>query len=320
VAGGVRAAARRGIVLLNPDAVERVADVDVVAIDKTGTLTEGGLRIAEAASTEAMRRAAAVERFSRHPVAEAIVEAAPDDGATVEDVETHPGRGVVGTVEGERVAVGAPALFRALDWTVPEELVDAPEGDVVSLVGWAGRARERVLLEDRPRDGWQDAVARLADDGRRVVVVTGDDDVPASLREHAAVDRVFTGVPPEAKAVTVRRLGDGGGVLMVGDGSNDAPALAAADVGVAVGDASALAADAADVVVLDGGLGGVTDAVALAAGTRRRVRENLGWALGYNAIALPVAALGYLNPLVAAVAMASSSLLVVANSARGELD
>ena len=153
--------------------------------------------------------------------------------------------------------------------------------------------------------------------GERTVILTGDDGPAAErLRGHPAVDRVFAGIRPDGKAETVRRLAASGTVAMVGDGSNDAPALAAADVGIALEEGTELATDAADAVVLDSDLGRVPGVFEVAAATRRRIRENLAWAFVYNAVAIPLAATGLLNPLFAAVAMATSSLLVVANSAR----
>jgi len=189
------------------------------------------------------------------------------------------------------------------------------------VVGREGAAEGAVVVGDDPREGWAETVAALDERGVEVVVLTGDEaDAAERFRDHPAVERVFAGVPPEAKAETVRRLGEGRQVAMVGDGSNDAPALAAADLGVAMGGGTALAADAADVAVVDDDLGAVPLAFDLAAAARRRVKRNVGWALVYNAVAVPLALTGHLNPLFAAAAMATSSLLVVTNSSRDLLD
>jgi len=174
-----------------------------------------------------------------------------------------------------------------------------------------------VVVGDELREGWEAVVTRLAEDGRRVVVLTGDSMAAASrFREHPAVAETFAEVPPEAKAETVRRLAAEGRVAMVGDGSNDAPALAAADLGVSVASGTDLAADAADAVLLDDRLEAIPELFTLTRGTNRRITVNLGWAFLYNAIAIPLAITGLLNPLFAALAMAASSIVVVTNSAR----
>jgi len=367
-AAGLRDGLERGIVATTGALFERAPDADAVVFDKTGTLTDGEARVrAVHGHPETLARAAAVERYSSHPVAEAIASAAagsggtdredpaaPPDRATAADggpgsnaaagadgdgdgngngnedaggipeadgFQRHPGAGVSGRVDGERVVVGTPALIERevgpVDERVGERVRAAREaGAVPAVVGWDGRARGVVTVGDRARPDWEAAV-EAAGDGRAVIVLTGDDPAAAArFRDHPAVDRTIAGVPPDGKAETVRRLSARGTVAMAGDGTNDAPALAAADVGIAVGDATARAAEAADAVVVDGGPAAVGTVLDLAAGTRRRIRGNVGWALVYNAVAIPLAVAGLLNPLLAAVAMATSSLLVAANSAR----
>jgi Cu2+-exporting ATPase len=250
----------------------------------------------------------------------------PDDAVSA--FERHPGRGASARIAApdrnveDRVVVGSPALFDEQGLAVPDALCDRAAsarnaGQLPVLVGWDGRARGLLVAADEPRPGWTDAVEAVAD--RHVVLLSGDD-APAVERfgDHPAVDETFAGVPPEGKAAVVERLRATGTTVLVGDGSNDAPALAAADLGVALGDGTALATDAADVVLLDG-LDGLPTVLDLTRATRRRVRENLAWAFGYNAVAIPAAALGVLNPVVAAVAMAGSSLLVVGNATRSLL-
>jgi Cu2+-exporting ATPase len=336
VAAGVRDALRRGIVVTDPSVFETAVAADIVVLDKTGTLTEDDTSLVDATGDRAaLARAAAVEARADHPLASAVTGAFGPDGDADEDADghpeatdfrTHPGHGVSAVVDGDRVYVGDDGLFEGLDgeWTVPDDCRDCYEEGtsrgIPAYVGWDGRIRAALVGAERPREGWEAAVAALGD-GRRVVVLTGDDRAAAEpFAAHPAVDEVFAGVPPEGKAETVERLRAEGTVAMVGDGSNDAPALAAADLGVALRTGTELAADAADAVVTEGGLDRVPDAFALTGGTRRRVRENLGWALCYNAVAVPAAALGFISPLLAAVAMATSSLLVVANSARPVLD
>ncbi|MFB6080203.1 MAG: heavy metal translocating P-type ATPase [Haloferacaceae archaeon] len=319
VAAGVRAALDRGVVVTDGSAFERAASVDVVALDKTGTLTTGDLAVVEAAGEEeALARAAAVEGFVDHPVAAAIAAHVAPPDAPVEDVERVP-HGASALIDGERVLVGHPDLFDGHE--VPGRFAgraaDArAAGAVPTYVGWDGAVRGVLVAADRPRPEWEAVVERLATDAR-VVVLTGDGaPAAARFREHPAVDETFADLPPEGKVETVERLRARGTVAMVGDGINDAPALAAADLGIAVGGAAALATDAADAVVTVDDLGAVPDGLGIMAATRGRVRTNLGWALCYNAIAVPLAFAGVLNPLLAAVAMATSSLLVVGNSTR----
>ncbi|WP_255149868.1 heavy metal translocating P-type ATPase [Halorarius halobius] len=330
VAAGVRESLARGVVVADGSVFERAPDVDVVALDKTGTLTTGKMQVHEVTTVGPDRatllsRAAAVEQFAEHPVAGAVVDAAPATTASVEEFETHPGRGVSASVDGDQVVVGSSTLFEARDWEVPASLasraVNATEsGRVPALVGWDGRARGVVVAGDEPRPGWRAVVSRLATD-RRVVVLSGDSEAATgAFLAHPDVDEAFAGVPPEAKAQVIRRLGRDDRVAMVGDGSNDAPALATADLGIALESGTRLAADAADVVVTGGDLRAVPTVFSLTAATRRRVRENLGWAFLYNAVAVPLAVGGLINPLFAAVAMATSSLLVVGNSARSVAD
>ncbi|MFB6097412.1 MAG: heavy metal translocating P-type ATPase [Haloferacaceae archaeon] len=338
ISTGVRTALDRGIVVTDASAFERAPEIETVAFDKTGTLTTGAMRVlrvecaeagpaadggalADHGDDEVLRRAAAVEQFADHPVAGAIVDAADPVDAAVTEFEQHPGAGVSARVEGERVVVGRRELFPERDWAVPEALADAYEaerdrGTVPALVGWAGRARGLVVAGDSPRPEWRSVVSELAAD-RRVVVITGDDGAAAArFREHEDVDQVFAGVRPGAKAEVVARLQTEGPVLMVGDGSNDAPALAAADLGVALERGTHLAADAADAVITTDDLATLPRTFEILDGTHRRIRENLAWALCYNAIGIPLAVAGVLNPLFAAVAMATSSLLVVLNSVR----
>jgi Cu2+-exporting ATPase len=279
------------------------------------------MELLERADEQAMARAAAVEQFADHPVAEAVTDAVPVPDAAVSGFEQHPGQGVSAMVDGERVVVGTRALFDDLALDVPTALRTRCEratenGRVPALVGWDGEARDVLVAGDRLRSHWEAVVSTLARD-REVVVITGDRPEAATpFEHHDGVDEVFAGVPPEAKAEVVDRLQSRGTVAMVGDGSNDAPALAAADVGIAMASGTSLAADAADAVVTTDDLRAVPDVFAVTAATRTRVRQNLAWAFCYNAVALPLALLGVLNPLFAALAMTASSLLVVGNSTR----
>ncbi|WP_251341673.1 heavy metal translocating P-type ATPase [Haloplanus halophilus] len=322
VATGVREALDRGVVIVEGDTFERASEAEIVAVDKTGTLTTGEMRLHDAVGSEAaVARAAAVETFAEHPMGRAIGEAVDPVDAAVEGFERHPGRGVSGVVDGTRVTVGRADLFA--DATVPDPYRERYDraveaGRIPAYVGWDGEVRAVLVAGDEPRPEWAAVVADLAETVDRVVVLTGDGEAAAArFRDHPAVDDVLADVPPEGKAAVIERLRAEGTTVMVGDGSNDAPALAAADLGVSLESGTRLAADAADAVVTTDDLTTVPAVFDLTAATKRRIRGNLAWAFLYNAVAVPAAALGALNPLVAAVAMGASSLLVVANSARG---
>ncbi|WP_132058100.1 heavy metal translocating P-type ATPase [Halorussus amylolyticus] len=335
VASGVREAADRGVVVASDAVFETAPEADVVVLDKTGTLTDGAMTVRDvvvdgsgaASPDEVLARAGALERYAAHPIAEAVADAADaadtaDSLPEAETIEVHD-RGVTGVVADDagHTAVGHPDMLDARGFAISTDLCAAVEtarddGAVPVAVGWDGRVRGVIAVGDAPREGWQDALADLGA-GREVVVLTGDDErATARFRADPNVSEVFAGVPPEAKAETVERLKSRGTVAMVGDGSNDAPALAAADLGIALGSGTDLAGDAADAVLVDGRLDAVPEVFAIARGTKRRIRHNLGWAFLYNAVAVPLAVLGLLNPLFAAVAMGTSSLVVVANSAR----
>ncbi|MEY7849028.1 heavy metal translocating P-type ATPase [Natrarchaeobius sp. A-rgal3] len=348
VAGGLRDALERGMVVTNHSVFETAPDVDTIVFDKTGTLTAGEMTVRDVlGDRNALTLAGAIERRDRHPVADAIVDAVDDariGPSSVEQFERHPGRGVEGIVDGRRVVAGSVALLEDRLGRFPDELSEAAvgvraDGYLPIAVGvepsletdggvvdpgrdpTAGPADfgapsfALAVVGDRERDAWRDAIESV--DGRKLIVLTGDDEsATRRFQAHDSVDRVFAGVPPDGKVETIRRLASDRTVAMVGDGTNDAPALAEADLGIAMGGGTDSAAEAADVVVLEDDLLAVETTFALASGSRRRLRENVGWALLYNAIAIPLAATGAINPLFAALAMATSSILVVTNSRR----
>ena len=338
IAAGVRTATERGIIVTTEAVFEDAPEIDTVVLDKTGTLTKGSMSVVSIHGDQPetiLRRAATVESLSEHPIATAIVQhadeqsaAGPDgtmtDGGAVSiDPETfdRTPRGVSAPIGGSETVVGHPDLLRDRGITLGDELQKRitdirDDGDVPVLVGWDGLARGVIAVGDTPRSEWNAAVETLSTD-RSVVVLTGDEGAAADrFRTVEGVSEVFSGVPPEAKAETVRRLQKRGAVAMVGDGSNDAPALAAADLGIALGSGTQLASDAADAVIVDDDLRSVPETFTIADRTNGRIGQNLGWAFMYNGIAIPIAAAGLLNPLFAAAAMATSSTLVVANSAR----
>lgn len=315
-AHAVSSALRQRIVFTSPKAFTEPGPFDIVAIDKTGTLTTGHMEVVRVAgSPQMVAYAAAVERASNHPIARAI--ARLDGSLGADSSSLHPGRGAEGVVDGLRVVAGSRSLFGILGWAVPlallnEVAADLPDDAAVSFVGWHGRARGAIVTRDRKRADYLEFVGQLRA-GRRLVLLTGAE----SAGEFAdCVDEVHAGVPPEAKAAVIRYLRREGRVLMIGDGSNDAPALAAADFGIACGAVTTLAAEAADAVIPGDRVERVFTILELMRQTRRRVKQNMGWALLYNAIAIPLAASGTLNPLFAALAMVTSSALVVWNSSR----
>ncbi|MFC7045345.1 heavy metal translocating P-type ATPase [Halobacteriaceae archaeon GCM10025711] len=322
-ASGVHTALDEGIIVGDGSVFETSEEVEYVAFDKTGTLTTGEMQVVEATGDErTLERAAAVEQFSEHPVASAVTAHTSPPDAEVTGFERHPGKGVSAEVDGDRVVVGVPSLVEHRGWTVADDhaaqvTAAQEQGNVASVVAWDGASRGVVVAGDTPREEWESVVAELAADGKKVVVITGDSErAAARFREREDVEHVFAGVPPEAKAQVVERLQADGPTAMVGDGSNDAPALAAADLGIAMESGTALAADAADAIVTTDDLATVPRVFELTAATNGRIKQNLGWAFLYNAIAIPLAVAGAINPLLAAVAMSASSLLVVGNSSR----
>ncbi|MFC6889921.1 heavy metal translocating P-type ATPase [Halorubrum trueperi] len=283
-------------------------------------LTDGGVSTTDDGGADGTGGADATDGTD-----EANADADAGDAIAVESFESHA-RGVTGVVDGVEVVVGHPDLFDARGWTVPDAIREAVAaardvGRVPVAAGRDGAAEGMVVVGDELREGWEETVTALDDSGVDVVVLTGDDERAAAVfREHDAVSSVFAGVPPAGKAETIERLKASGLTVMVGDGTNDAPALAAADLGVALGGGTAMAADAADVAIVDDDLGSVATVFELSRAAGRRVKGNVGWAFLYNAVAIPLAVAGLLNPLFAALAMGASSLLVVTNSSRALLD
>ncbi|WP_323172428.1 cation-translocating P-type ATPase [Natrialba sp. PRR66] len=358
VAAGIRDALERSIVVFDDSVFERIRNADTVVFDKTGTLTTGDMTVVDTdLPDDLLEQAAALEERSAHPVGKAIAAATPvADGGTVEpgasaegnvadtgdatagdlisDDENAPDRvdtfdshrnGVSGTVDGDEFIVGHPDLFRDRGWDVPTELADQigaarETGRVPVAVGRNGTASGVIVVGDELRENWDETLTAISESGSDIVVLTGDDARAATqFREHDAVGQVFAGVPPEGKAETVDRLKRTGRTVMIGDGTNDAPALASSDLGIALGGGTAMAADAADVALVDDDLSSVETVFELARATDRRVKGNIGWAFCYNAVAIPLAVTGLLNPLFAALAMGASSLLVVTNSSRSLL-
>ena len=329
LAVAVGEAAQLGIFFRSGDALERAASTRHVAFDKTGTLTEGALAVvgvhAEAPWTQSaiLELAATAEAGSGHPLARAIVDEARVRGlrpAPAGALRAQAAGGVDATVAGSRVLVGSLRFLAERGVAVLEPCAGGALGATVGCVAVGGRYAGSIEAGDRLRPEAAPAVARLAAMGIRSSLLTGDREAAASRVALAAgIDSmdVHAGLSPEEKAAAVARFRSGAfAVAMVGDGINDAPALGAADVGIALGTGADVALEAADVALTASDLMAVPAALALARRTRRIVRQNLGWAVGYNLLAVPLAAAGVLHPILAALAMALSSVSVLANSLR----
>ncbi|MFI9616361.1 heavy metal translocating P-type ATPase [Streptomyces sp. NPDC052023] len=323
---GTGRGAQLGILIKGPEVLESTRRVDTVVLDKTGTVTTGRMTLQEvyvAEGTderEVLRLAGALEHASEHPVARAVAAGAAErvgELPSAERFENVPGRGVRGYVQGVEVAVGR--LFEKL----PQELARARDkaessGRTAVVVGWDGIARGVLAVADTVKESSAQAVRELRDLGLTPVLLTGDNRrVAETVAEAVGIDQVIAEVLPEDKVKVVRRLqAEGRKVAMVGDGVNDAAALATADLGLAMGTGTDAAIEAGDLTLVRGDLRVAADAIRLSRRTLATIKGNLLWAFGYNVAALPLAAAGLLNPMIAGAAMALSSVFVVTNSLR----
>lgn len=319
-------AAKAGILIRGGDAFEKARKVDTVVLDKTGTVTEGKPAVTDSSlPAPVLARVAALERLSEHPLASAVVShadrlALPRPAAT--DFSATPGRGARARVDGHDVLAGnEPYLASAgIDTAsaAPEVARLAAEGKTPLLIAEDGLLVGVIGVADRIRPTSRDAIARLRADGLRVVLLTGDREATArAIAAEAGIDDVIAGVLPEGKVDAIKRLqSEGRIVAMAGDGINDAPALAQADVGLAMGAGAEIAAEAADITLMRSDLTAVAAALELSRKTMRVMKQNLFWAFLYNTVGIPVAALGLLSPVFAGAAMAFSSVSVVSNSLR----
>jgi len=322
---GTGQGARAGILIRNAQALELAEKVQVLVVDKTGTLTEGRSTVTEVVVAdgctrgELLRLAASLEQAVTHPLAVALTAQARLEGQTLSvprDVRSEAGKGVVGQVDGQRVMVGAPDWLATLGLPCADQLRLSNPGQSAVVVAKDDGVIGVIGLSDPIRASSPAAVARLRAKGVRVIMLTGDNaQSAAAVAREAGVDHFEAGVLPERKAAEVQRLrGEGASVGMAGDGINDAPALAAADVSFAMGAGTGVAMETADITLMRNDLNGVVDAIDLSRATLRKIRQNLFWALVYNVLGIPAAALGLLNPVVAGAAMAMSSVSVVSNS------
>ncbi|MER7563496.1 heavy metal translocating P-type ATPase [Streptomyces sp. NPDC097941] len=323
---GTGRGAQLGILIKGPEVLESTRRVDTVVLDKTGTVTTGRMTlqavhvVQDADEKQVLRLAGALEHASEHPVARAVAAGAEERVGPLpaaERFENVPGKGVRGRVEGREVAVGR--LFDVL----PAELARAKEeaerdGRTAVVVGWDGQARGVLAVADAVKETSAEAVRSLRALGLRPVLLTGDNrTVAEAVARAVGIDEVIAEVLPEDKVDAVRRLqGEGRVVAMVGDGVNDAAALAVADLGLAMGTGTDAAIEAGDLTLVRGDLRVAADAIRLSRRTLSTIKGNLVWAFGYNVAALPLAAAGLLNPMIAGAAMAFSSVFVVTNSLR----
>jgi P-type Cu+ transporter len=331
---GTGRGAQLGLLIKGPEVLESTRTVDTVVLDKTGTVTTGRMTLVDVAlaagedRAEVLRLAGALEHASEHPIANAIASAAADEAGPLPAVEgfaNREGLGVEGVVEGHGVIVGRPALLAEWSVRLPAELEAARQtaesrGRTAIAVSWDGEARAVLVVADSVKPTSAEAVASLRALGLRPVLLTGDNAATArAVAAEVGIDEVIAEVLPADKADVVRRLQSSTptrAVAMVGDGVNDAPALAQADLGLAIGTGTDVAIEASDLTLVSGDLRAAADAIRLSRATLRTIKQNLGWAFGYNVAALPLAAAGLLNPLIAGLAMALSSVSVVANALR----
>jgi Cu+-exporting ATPase len=327
---GVGKGAEAGILIRGGEILERAQNLDTVVFDKTGTLTRGEpvvtdiLPLGEFDEETVLRSAAAVELGSEHPLGESIVRAVRHRNleiAAVSKFEAIPGHGIRGEADGRKILLGNRRLFarEAIDTKAAEALMTQLEssGKTAMLVGVDGKLAGIVAVADTLKPEAQEAVSALKKIGIEVIMLTGDNQRTANaIAKELGITRVIAEVLPSDKARVIQDLQKQGKVVaMVGDGVNDAPALAAADIGIAIGSGSDVAKETGGIILVKNDVRDVVAGINLSRATMRKIKQNLFWAFIYNTIGVPIAALGFLNPIIAAAAMALSSLSVIVNSA-----
>jgi Cu+-exporting ATPase len=332
---GTGRGAQLGLLIKGPEVLESTRKVDTIVLDKTGTVTTGRMSLVDVTladgtgRADVLRIAGALEDASEHPIAQAIARRArenlphPPTLPTVEAFANREGLGVEGVVDGHGVQVGRPSLMDEWSLTVPAALDAARRaaetlGRTAVLAAWDGEVRAVLAVADTAKPTSAEAVEQLKALGLRPILLTGDNETTArAVAAEVGIEDVIAEVLPSDKAAVVARLqSEGHVVAMVGDGVNDAPALAQADLGLAIGTGTDVAIEASDLTLVSGDLRSAADAIRLSRATLRTIKQNLAWAFGYNVAALPLAAAGLLNPLIAGAAMALSSVSVVANALR----
>ena len=329
---GTGRGAQMGILIKGPEVLESTRKVDTVVLDKTGTVTSGKMTLTDVITesgvdrAELLRFAGALEDSSEHPIAQAIAKGATQEVGqlpTPEDFANVEGKGVQGIVEGTPVVVGRESLLADWSQKLSPEVARAKaqaegEGKTVVAIGWDGAARGILVVADTVKPTSAEAIRGLKEIGLTPVLLTGDNEAVArQIAAEVGIEEVIAEVLPKDKVDVVTRLqGEGKIVAMVGDGVNDAPALAQADLGLAMGTGTDVAIEASDITLVRGDLRAAVDAIRLSRKTLSTIKTNLFWAFAYNTAAIPVAALGMLNPMLAGAAMAFSSVFVVGNSLR----
>ena len=329
---GTGRGAQMGVLIKGPEVLESTRAVDTVVLDKTGTVTNGKMTLVDVVvepgteRAELLRLAGALEDASEHPIGQAIAKGATQEvGAlpTPEDFTNIEGKGVRGIVDGHAVLVGRDSLLAEWSQTLSRELASTKaraesEGKTVVAVGWDGQARGILVVADTVKPSSAEAIAQFTAIGLTPILLTGDNDAVARrIAAEVGIDQVIAEVLPKDKVDVVTRLQrEGKVVAMIGDGVNDAPALAQADLGIAMGTGADVAIEASDITLVRGDLRSAVDAIRLSRKTLGTIKTNLFWAFAYNVAAIPVAALGMLNPMLAGAAMALSSVFVVGNSLR----
>ena len=329
---GTGRGAQLGIIIKGPEVLESTRKIDTIVLDKTGTVTTGKMTLLEAITAdgvdraELLRLAGALEDASEHPIAQAIAVGAVQEVGTlppVEDFQNIEGLGVQGVVDGHAVLVGRTRLLKQWSQQLPQRLEQAKadaerQGRTAVAVGWDGQARGVLVVADAVKATSAEAIAQFRELGLTPILLTGDNTAVArAVAAEVGIDEVIAEVLPSQKVEVVKRLqAEGKAVAMVGDGVNDAGALAQADLGLAMGTGTDVAIEASDLTLVRGDLRAAADAIRLSRRTLRTIKQNLVWAFGYNTAALPLAAAGLLNPMIAGAAMAFSSVSVVANSLR----
>ncbi|MGQ8873754.1 heavy metal translocating P-type ATPase [Paenibacillus sp. TSA_86.1] len=332
VMAGSGRAAEYGILFKGGEHLESAQQIQTVVLDKTGTVTQGKPVLTDVVAapgwteSELLKRVGAAEQSSEHPLAEAIVNGIREKGLLLEPAasfENIPGYGVRATVSGEEILVGTRRLLADANVDVPAESIQQmnaleEQGRTAMLVAAQGQWAGIIAVADTIKDTSREAIGRLQAMGIDVIMITGDNERTArAVAEQAGIRSVLAEVLPEGKAAEVKKLQESGlKVAMVGDGINDAPALATADIGMAIGTGTDVAMEAADITLMRGDLNSIADAIEMSRRTMGNIKQNLFWALGYNVIGIPIAAVGFLAPWLAGAAMAFSSVSVVLNALR----